>query len=95
MHFTECFVTESTGVNVMVYNMVTLEPKKIDVLDLRAGMLVKELNGQFAVVAGRTVEDDIDYLVHLIGNRYYSPLLLEQKGEKLCYTLRKLTSDLL
>ena len=77
MHFTKRFVTEPTGVNVMVYNMVTLESRKVDVFDLRAGMLVKELNGQFAVVAGRTVEDDIDYLVHLIGNRYYSPLLLE------------------
>ena len=77
MHFTECFITEPTGVNVTVYNMATLESRKVDVFDLRAGMLVKELNGQFAVVAGRTVEDDIDYLVHLIGNRYYSPLLLE------------------
>ena len=82
MHFTKRFVTEPTGVNVAVYNMVTLESRKVDVFDLRAGMLVKELNGQFAVVAGRTVEDDIDYLVHLIGNRYYSPLLLEQGKEK-------------
>ena len=76
MDFTERFITEKTGVCVEVYNMVTLASRKVDVADLEMGMFVKELDGKFAVVAGKTVEDDIDYLVHLTGNRYYSPLLL-------------------
>lgn len=78
MHFTERFVTKKTGIKVNVYNMVTLKPREVDVSNLEAGMIVKETStGNFAMVLGKTVEDDLDYLIHLTGNKYYSPLLLE------------------
>lgn len=78
MHFTERFVTKKTGVKVNVYNMVTLKPREVDVADLEVGMIVREIStGNFTMVVGKTVEDDLDYLVHLKGDKYYSPLLLE------------------
>lgn len=51
----------------------------IDIIDLKPGMLVREI-GSLREVADTLKEDDVDYLIPLIsdnGTEYYSPLCIE------------------
>lgn len=73
LHVALTFKKTGTKIKVADRNGRT---KKVDLMDIRPGMFIKNFEGTILEIRGYLMEDEIDYLVPCSDGIAYSPLLL-------------------